>query len=59
LGSGSGRDAILLRDLGLEVLCADAAKSMVEMTRKLGFESVQTTFSEMNFPRRQVPQQRR
>ena len=49
LGSGSGRDAILLRDLGLDVLCVDGAKAMVEMTRELGFESVQTTFSEMDF----------
>lgn len=47
LGSGSGRDAIILRDQGLEVTCLDASGKMVEMTRRLGFESRQAEFSNM------------
>ena len=51
LGSGSGRDALLLRERGLEVICLDASRSMVELTTKLGFESHLATFSELGFPK--------
>lgn len=51
LGSGSGRDAILLRDQGLEVICVDASKSMIDITTNLGFESHLMTFAELNFPK--------
>lgn len=50
LGSGSGRDAVLLRKHGLEVVCLDASKVMVDITTKLGFESHLAAFSEMDFP---------
>lgn len=50
VGSGSGRDALLLRGRGLEVVCQDGSTSMVEMTRKLGFESHLADFLEVNFP---------
>lgn len=50
LGSGSGRDALLLRNCGLEVVCFDASQVMVAITTKLGFESHLATFSELNFP---------
>lgn len=49
VGSGSGRDALLLRDKGLEVACQDGSKSMVDLTEKLGFESHLAEFSEMAF----------
>jgi SAM-dependent methyltransferase len=48
LGSGSGRDALLLRDEDLEVVCIDASAKMVAMTQKLGFESHQATFADMD-----------
>ncbi len=50
LGSGSGRDALILRAQGLEVTCLDASAKMVEMTRGLGFESRQAQFAEMKLP---------
>jgi len=50
LGSGSGRDAVLLRDCGLEVVCVDASKAMTDITTKLGFESHLASFSELDFP---------
>jgi len=34
LGSGSGRDAILLRNQKLEVVCVDASKAMIDITKK-------------------------
>lgn len=50
VGSGSGRDALLLRELGLDVVCVDGSKSMVDMTRALSFESYHVDFTEIDFP---------
>lgn len=50
VGSGSGRDALLLRSKGLDVVCVDGSGNMVEMTTALGFESYHKEFSEMDFP---------
>jgi ubiquinone/menaquinone biosynthesis C-methylase UbiE len=49
LGSGSGRDALILREAGLDVVCLDASKSMIDITTSLGFESHLADFSEINF----------
>ena len=40
LGSGPGRDAILLREVGLDVLCVDASAKMAEQTSKKGFTTI-------------------
>lgn len=37
LGSGPGRDARLLKDLGLEVTCIDASRAMVTLVINQGF----------------------
>lgn len=50
VGSGSGRDALLLRDLGLDVVCVDASKSMIAITTELGFESHLADFTQLQFP---------
>jgi SAM-dependent methyltransferase len=49
VGSGSGRDARLLRDYGFDVVCVDGSQSMVDMTTNLGFESYHSDFVDMNF----------
>ena len=49
LGSGSGRDALLLRDRGLAVTCLDASAAMVAMTTRLGFTSYQADFAHIPF----------
>lgn len=49
MGSGSGRDALLLREHGLEVVCMDASKSMVAITTGLGFESHQAVLTNPPF----------
>ena len=51
VGSGSGRDALILRNHGLEVVCQDGSQSMVDITAKLGFESHLAEFSDIDFPK--------
>ncbi|MCL6014190.1 MAG: class I SAM-dependent methyltransferase [Candidatus Thermoplasmatota archaeon] len=48
LGSGPGRDAIILRDAGLEVLCVDASEKMAEQTRKKGFTTIISDIRDLN-----------
>jgi SAM-dependent methyltransferase len=48
VGSSSGRDALLLKEMGLQVVCLDASQHMVDMTKRLGFESHLTAFDEMS-----------
>lgn len=50
LGSGPGRDAVLLRNSGLEVICLDASFEMIRRTKKLGFESVLADMRKLGFP---------
>ena len=50
LGSGSGRDALILRHHGLEVTCLDASEKMIEQTQRLGFKSRKADFSDMQLP---------
>lgn len=47
LGSGSGRDALLLHDAGLDVTCLDASTSMVAMTERLGFPTIHAKFKDL------------
>lgn len=48
LGSGPGRDALILRELGLVVTCVDGSEKMVEMTRRLGFKSIRVDMRDLN-----------
>lgn len=52
LGSGPGRDALKLREKGLDVVCLDGSENMVEATRKLGFTSMLCDFRNMDLPER-------
>ncbi len=40
LGSGPGRDAEYLRNLGMDVTCIDGAESMIHVTERKGFRSI-------------------
>ncbi|HSX31519.1 MAG TPA: class I SAM-dependent methyltransferase [Candidatus Saccharimonadales bacterium] len=51
VGSRSGRDALLLRTMGLDVVCQDGSTKMIELTRHLGFESHLADFTELAFPK--------
>ena len=50
LGSGPGRDAVLLRKNGLDVVCVDGSRNMVGKTSGLGFESILCDFRELAIP---------
>lgn len=50
LGSGPGRDALLLREAGLDVLCVDASAEMVRRTQDLGFESTSSDITALDYP---------
>lgn len=49
LGSGPGRDAKLLRDNNIEVLCFDASEQMIKRTKELGFESILGDMNKLDF----------
>lgn len=49
VGSGPGRDGLILRKNGLEVVCLDASSAMVEMSSTLGLESVVGDFNALPF----------
>ncbi|MDD4938528.1 MAG: class I SAM-dependent methyltransferase [Candidatus Shapirobacteria bacterium] len=49
LGSGSGRDAIVLKDEGLEITCIDNSVEMVKITKKLGFKTIKKDIRKINF----------
>lgn len=49
IGSGPGRDAEIFRKASLNVVCMDASESMVNLTRKMGFESVVGNFTNIPF----------
>lgn len=49
VGSGPGRDSVLLRDRGLDVVCLDASEAMVKMAEGQGFWSVLGDFDSMPF----------
>ncbi len=47
LGSGPGRDSLILRDHGLDVTCVDGSRQMVRMTAELGFRSLKANLADM------------
>jgi ubiquinone/menaquinone biosynthesis C-methylase UbiE len=48
VGSGPGRDALLLTNLGLNVTCIDASTAMVGLCKQKGLEAIEADF--MNLP---------
>ena len=49
VGSGPGRDALILQKTGLEVMCLDASSAMVEMTKQKGLASALADFNNIPF----------
>ena len=50
VGSGSGRDASIFQENGLDVTCIDASVSMVELTQQKGLLSLLADFANIPFP---------
>lgn len=49
VGSGPGRDGLLLKERGLNVVCLDASASMVELSASRGLESMVGDFNALPF----------
>ena len=52
VGSGPGRDSLLLKKKGLEVICLDASEAMTKLSRENGLESVLGDFNNPPFDER-------
>ena len=53
IGSGPGRDGLILRQKGLGVICLDASESMIDLCKEKGLESVVGDFNNILFPDRE------
>lgn len=49
VGSGPGRDALLLQQTGKEVICLDASEAMIKLSSERGLESVLAGFDNLPF----------
>ncbi len=49
VGSGPGRDGLLLEEAGLDVVCLDASKTMIKLSKERGLKSVVGDFNELPF----------
>lgn len=49
IGSGPGRDGLLLQKAGKEVVCVDASEAMVKLSSKRGLESILSGFNKLPF----------
>lgn len=49
VGSGPGRDGLLLKDKGLKVTCLDASSTMVELSSARGLTSITGDFLDLPF----------
>jgi ubiquinone/menaquinone biosynthesis C-methylase UbiE len=50
IGSGPGRDGLILKECGLDVVCLDASKEMVRLSSEKGLVSVLGDFNSLPFP---------
>lgn len=49
IGSGPGRDGLILKNLGMNVICLDASEKMIELCMNRGLEAVVGDFLELPF----------
>jgi ubiquinone/menaquinone biosynthesis C-methylase UbiE len=49
LGSGPGRDALILKEIGFDVICLDASQKMVEICQSKGLQTVQADLMSIPF----------
>lgn len=49
VGSGPGRDGLLLKERGLEIVCLDASASMVSLCLEKGLEAIKGDFNNLPF----------
>lgn len=49
IGSGPGRDGLLLKQAGKEIVCVDASEAMVKLSTERGLQSVHADFNTLPF----------
>src|SRR3989344_1183674 len=49
VGSGPGRDALILKQGGLDIVCLDASETMVNLCKEKGLESILGDFNKIPF----------
>lgn len=49
VGSGPGRDGLMLQQAGKHVVCVDASKAMVKLSSEKGLNSILASFDDMPF----------
>ena len=49
VGSGPGRDGMILQDKGLDVTCLDASEAMVKICKEKGLKAVLGDFNKLSF----------
>lgn len=49
VGSGPGRDGLILKDAGLEVVCIDASSEMVKIAKGRGLNAIEGDFMDLPF----------
>ncbi len=49
IGSGPGRDGLLLKERGIDVVCLDASEQMVSLCEKKGLKTVHGDFNKLPF----------
>ena len=52
IGSGPGRDGVILKDKGLDVTCLDASEEMVKLCREKGLNAVLGNFNMLPFKKK-------
>ena len=50
VGSGPGRDGLLLQQLGKKVTCVDASEEMIKLSAERGLNSILADFNNLPFP---------
>ena len=49
VGSGPGRDGLLLKERGLDVVCIDASHAMIKLSSEKGLKSIEGDFNNLPF----------
>jgi len=49
VGSGSGRDGLILKKAGFDVICFDASEEMIKISKERGLESILGDFNKLPF----------
>ena len=49
IGSGPGRDGLILQQAGMQVVCLDASEAMIKLSQSKGLNSIKADFNQLPF----------